>query len=130
MSFLLNLIKNMFSISPNRELESLNSEILLESDNINNMDKYNLPILKKCRYCYMDNNQKTFIAPCKCSGSIKFVHIYCLEKWKKIKHKSSYCEICNKRYKIPTNDNIINSYIRYYKSFILYCIIYGNRLNG
>jgi len=66
----------------------------------------------KCRYCYMDNFQNSLIAPCKCSGSVKYVHIYCLERWRRIKNNPSRCEICNKKYKIPRN-RVVKTYRRF-----------------
>jgi len=39
---------------------------------------------KECRIC-LDNEDDTevnpFIAPCKCTGSVKFVHEKCYRKW-------------------------------------------------
>ena len=67
----------------------------------------------KCRYCYMDNFQKSMIAPCKCDGSVKYVHIYCLERWRRLKNNPSRCEICNKKYKIPRNNRLVKTYRRF-----------------
>ena len=53
---------------------------------------------KICRICYMgetDNNCNPLIKPCKCSGSMKYIHYKCLLHWLKTKiqiDKSEYIE--------------------------------------
>ena len=34
-----------------------------------------------CRYCLSDENPEQLIDPCKCEGSMRFVHQKCLEDW-------------------------------------------------
>lgn len=54
---------------------------------------------KICRICIVDDWQFRLIAPCKCRGSMKYVHQECLDKWRTSRmHGRSYCEICNTRY--------------------------------
>lgn len=38
---------------------------------------------KACRICLDDTEEDSnpFITPCKCSGSMKFIHINCLREW-------------------------------------------------
>jgi len=49
-----------------------------------------------CRICW-DSTACNMISPCKCGGTMKFVHADCLAKW--IEQKSlSYCEVCNSHY--------------------------------
>lgn len=52
---------------------------------------------KICRICY-DNIDSKFINPCKCSGSIKWIHEFCLKKWIKISKKDC-CTQCKYKYK-------------------------------
>ena len=35
----------------------------------------------ECRICFEDNNPENMIAPCNCSGTSKWVHRKCIEKW-------------------------------------------------
>jgi len=52
-----------------------------------------------CRNCHDDMGE--FIVPCKCSGSIKYVHRECLDKWRTISPiESSFyqCDICQEKY--------------------------------
>ena len=52
-----------------------------------------------CRICMMDENKNNskMICPCKCNGSIRFVHPECLDNWinSRKKKKARYnCQIC------------------------------------
>ena len=38
-------------------------------------------IEKICRICYDSDSKEDLYCPCKCSGSIKWVHNSCLNKW-------------------------------------------------
>ena len=40
--------------------------------------------LKECRICFNNDKDDEYIAPCLCSGTSKYVHISCLEKWREI----------------------------------------------
>lgn len=131
MSFLYRFFKNIF-IRNNRVHISLDSDsndissrrnnILVRPVNPPRINNYvtmevqqptRQVVKHKCRYCYMDNFQNSLIAPCKCSGSVKYVHIYCLERWRRIKNNPSRCEICNKKYKIPRNNRVVKTYRRF-----------------
>lgn len=74
-----------------------------------------------CRICLKEsfNNiseENPLISPCKCSGSMKFIHLKCLNKWMKSKMntdnyncitllwKNFECELC----KTTINRKIIN----------------------
>ncbi len=52
-----------------------------------------------CRICQdSKNSREALISPCKCSGSMGFFHISCLEKW--LGHsQSNKCEVCKFEYK-------------------------------
>jgi len=38
---------------------------------------------KACRICLddMEEEDNPFITPCKCAGSMKFIHLKCLREW-------------------------------------------------
>lgn len=62
---------------------------------------------KICRICYQSENpvsgKKDLISPCRCKGSIAFVHRYCLASWHykgKCFKDISRCDQCLTRYKI------------------------------
>eukprot|EP01080_Neovahlkampfia_damariscottae_P008232 gene8232-57_t len=55
-----------------------------------------------CRNCH-DTEGDDFIAPCKCSGSIKFVHRKCLDEWRLVSpNPSSFttCDVCGFNYQM------------------------------
>ena len=64
---------------------------------------------KQCRICFEEENEKDnpLLSPCKCSGSMEFVHYKCLQHWrsrnenkKQVPHVTTYtwkafhCELC------------------------------------
>lgn len=58
---------------------------------------------KECRICFDEEKNDEFIAPCLCSGTSKYVHISCIEKWREInKFKPAYdkCMECHFEYKL------------------------------
>ena len=57
----------------------------------------------ECRICY-DNTDEELIEPCKCSGSMRYVHRSCLDKW--IYHKKdNICPVCKSEYIVKDNSN-------------------------
>ena len=48
-----------------------------------------------CRICYTGNEEadSPLITPCRCAGSLKYVHQDCLEQWIKVSKRKS-CELC------------------------------------
>ena len=52
---------------------------------------------KSCRIC-QDTGNEEFISPCNCSGSMKFVHVACHEKWIRVSKNSNTCPTCNTYY--------------------------------
>lgn len=76
-------------------------------DDINNI---------QCRICYDSEEKKEYlnklnsitegcnekisemISPCKCEGSVKFVHEKCLKKWIENTRNGLYCEICKAKF--------------------------------
>jgi len=72
-----------------------------------------------CRLCCSDDNTESnpLIAPCKCSGSVKYIHLQCLQKWlmyratkrcgencSTYQWKSADCEICKTAYPVKMYD--------------------------
>jgi len=52
-----------------------------------------------CRICYCNDNEveSPLLIPCKCAGTMKYIHFSCLETWLKSKSvlKSNENEICS-----------------------------------
>jgi len=47
----------------------------------------------QCRICLDESNPELMISPCKCRGSVKWVHSNCLHYW--FKNNSRNCQKCN-----------------------------------
>ena len=63
-------------------------------------------IEKECKFCH--ETEGKLIAPCKCSGSVKWIHPHCLDEWRTLcPKKSSFvsCDICNQMYVLDKLDN-------------------------
>lgn len=62
---------------------------------------FNVPI---CRICLQEEvDMTTLISPCRCSGSSKYVHIGCLNEWRRTSRNPSaltQCEICSTTYNV------------------------------
>ena len=84
------------SLSVNNKLKSLYNKL----KSLNKKEK-----IYKCRICFCEGNFEginPLISPCKCSGSVKYIHLNCLRKWltSKITTKvSSLNDICCYVYK-------------------------------
>ncbi len=53
----------------------------------------------ECRICYEGDSEEKLIQPCKCSGTIGYIHPSCLRKTIHY-NGSSICSICNSEYNI------------------------------
>ncbi|KAH9504674.1 hypothetical protein Btru_062552 [Bulinus truncatus] len=56
-------------------------------------------LLNSCRICQVPGDNDTLVSPCRCSGSLKYVHYHCLLKWieyssRKTK-RAPVCELCH-----------------------------------
>nr|CAD7430075.1 unnamed protein product [Timema monikensis] len=55
-----------------------------------------------CRYCQTtDDNSEKLIMPCRCQGTMAFVHLSCLTRWLNSVGRT-YCELCLTRFKTET----------------------------
>ncbi|XP_075169077.1 uncharacterized protein LOC142241216 isoform X2 [Haematobia irritans] len=64
----------------------------LETVSLNSLDLYT------CRICHNGENRTRLVSPCLCKGTMKYVHIECLERWLNISGNTS-CEMCQYQYK-------------------------------
>lgn len=61
---------------------------------------------KACRFCLHSNEDiiDPLICPCKCNGTVKYVHRECMKKWRHYapdpKHKT-HCQLCKCAYVLP-----------------------------
>jgi hypothetical protein len=55
--------------------------------------------MNSCRICLESDG--TFITPCNCKGTIKYVHSYCLNKWRTSNSSAYYkCDLCHYHYSL------------------------------
>ena len=65
----------------------------------------------ECRICFENNNseENPLLSPCRCSGTSKYVHLNCIQTWRRTNINTQYltkCRECNANYKInKTNLN-------------------------
>ncbi|URD97046.1 zinc finger protein [Musa troglodytarum] len=75
------------------------------------------PLLQiaECRICQEEDHIKNLETPCACSGSIKYAHRECVQRWCNEKGDIT-CEICNEQYRpgytvvprVPSVESVIN----------------------
>lgn len=76
-----------------------------------------------CRYCFEGEEEDgELVAPCRCTGGQKWVHLACLQRWQRgvlaalpsrTENRQRICNICCSRFSVrpPTHLEILTSYI-------------------
>jgi len=59
-----------------------------------------------CRFCYEPKLSQTdpLITPCKCTGSVRYIHLQCLKQWRALTTNPEFvkrCQLCLTNYRIP-----------------------------
>ena len=88
-------------------LDNMVDKVIEERKIINNSKNKieNNDIVKRCRICYEeDESLSDFLFPCKCNGSIKWVHEKCIKEWITISGKN-YCPQCKYTYVVKKTCN-------------------------
>ena len=63
---------------------------------------------RECRICLSADDQDDLISPCLCSGTSKWVHRACLDRWRAVKHQTSaftHCTECRFEFWITLREN-------------------------
>jgi len=78
------------------------------------------PEKQECRLCQDDERAKDLIVPCNCSGSIKYIHRDCLQKWLnyslrtgKGTNESTSCTVCGEPYRIIVSRPSVWQYLEH-----------------
>ena len=51
--------------------------------------------MPECRICRLEDEPEAMVAPCDCSGSMKYVHTACLNAWRNHNMaQSMQCSVC------------------------------------
>lgn len=82
---LINNNNNSIKIHSLNSINNINSKLVLNNNS------------KCCRICYDDESNEKFIHPCKCEGTMRYIHKKCLKKAIEICSKKS-CELCKEEY--------------------------------
>ena len=110
--------------------------------NTNKKEKNDIP--KVCRICYceeepLESLENPLVQPCKCSGSLKYIHLNCLKHWLNTKSlfriesnenftffliKPVECELCKAKFPdIIKHRGKLYEILEYKSEFEYYCII-------
>ena len=92
----------LYDISLN-DMNKKNTYINLENDKASDNEEISLQINDEekssespfCRFCLESDNEEDLIVPCRCSGSMKYVHRYCLQEWRSQDVNSNNFKRCN-----------------------------------
>ena len=81
------------------------NQIDIETGSMSNVkDTSSIKSEKICRICHCGVEDEQFISPCKCSGSLGFIHQSCLQSWLNIAGKTNrkQCELCHYDFKLQS----------------------------
>ena len=86
----------------NNNINNINDiKIGINDNNYNKVDKKEEE--KQCKICFQnDETISPLISPCSCTGSVKYIHLLCLQKWLKSKLKIDYMKSLNQNNLIIT----------------------------
>ncbi|KAL3869652.1 hypothetical protein ACJMK2_042317 [Sinanodonta woodiana] len=98
-------------------------------------------LLPFCRICLMPDEEGLLFSPCRCTGSLTYVHQRCIKKWmnvlsRKKKTKQPRCEICQYKFRwsshfkwkhwsfprISHRDKILHSIFFFFLFIIIGCV--------
>ncbi|KAH6946374.1 hypothetical protein HPB50_013198 [Hyalomma asiaticum] len=65
-----------------------------------------------CRICHDGDEEEPLVSPCKCSGSIRFVHVSCIEHWLN-EMNVDICELCGQRFQMAAQPNIAKQFLHW-----------------
>jgi len=64
----------------------------------------------ECKICLSDGaltGQNRLVDPCRCAGSLRYVHRGCLKRWQEISGNYQFCTVCLTDYVIPEQDDYV-----------------------
>jgi hypothetical protein len=73
---------------------------------------------QECRICLADDDVSNLINPCKCIGSIRYVHNACLSKWV-ITSSQLCCVLCY--YQFETDNGKFLQFLQFFYQFLFHC---------
>ena len=51
----------------------------------------------ECRICFENDNseENPLLSPCRCAGTSKYVHLNCIQTWRRVNMNTEYLTNCN-----------------------------------
>ena len=101
----------------------------LNLHSLNNKKLYSI-INPTCKFCYeKEKKNDPLIIPCKCEGTIKYVHQSCIKKWIKNSNPDLFshnlhCEICKSKFLIKIENGIYLNKKKLVKGILVLIIIF------
>src|SRR3990167_3137367 len=91
---------------------------------------------KFCRFCQDDEHKHDMIVPCKCTGSVAWIHRKCLDQWRAVSNNQDsfmQCDLCKQTFIIEKKDNLKKAKKKYrwlvtrdlFVAFLLLVLLYG-----
>lgn len=83
-----------------------------------------------CRFACEEENDD-WLSPCQCSGTIKYVHKRCLERWQRVLSQQSVhqgpftCHICQQPYTHQLSDSTVLRFVRSHPRLAIVCAAVG-----
>lgn len=86
-----------------QKLEELRSPSIPSLYSLAQSDVSGEPLCRICHCCWPSDSSDRLISPCRCSGSLQYVHVSCLMHWLDISsrklHRPAVCELCLYKYR-------------------------------
>ncbi|KAI8897516.1 hypothetical protein BC833DRAFT_593420 [Globomyces pollinis-pini] len=77
-----------------------------------------------CRICLCnDDPNEPFISPCSCNGTMKYIHLSCLNKWLLTKGPIYQCEVCQFEYDVHQRIRTATVLKSTWLTFIIFCLL-------
>ena len=82
------------------------------------------PNILQCRICYENDIPDNLINPCNCNGSIKYVHLSCLQTWIQQHDNIKKCPVCNQKYNFGNDVFLLHILFIFYMTIIMviFCV--------
>ncbi|KAH6948590.1 hypothetical protein HPB50_025186 [Hyalomma asiaticum] len=65
-----------------------------------------------CRICHDGDEEEPLVSPCKCSGTIRFVHVSCIEKWLN-QRNLDICDLCGERFQMAAQPSAVMQFFHW-----------------
>ncbi|KAH6948592.1 hypothetical protein HPB50_025188 [Hyalomma asiaticum] len=67
---------------------------------------------RMCRFCHDGDEEEPLVSPCKCSGTIRFVHASCMEHWLN-QRNVDFCDLCGERFQMAAQPSVATQFFHW-----------------